>query len=199
MMNYIWVGMVLFSLACAAFTGRLDKTMQAAFSGANQALATVLGFLGVMCLWTGLMRIAERAGLTNVFARAIRPLGRLIFPRLDPKSPAFSAISMNMVANMLGLANAATPLGLKAMQELEQRNRTPGRASDEMCAFVVLNTASIQLIPSTLIGIRASMGSAAPAEIILPVWLVSIAAATAGIAAVRLCAARGRRKGRAAC
>ena len=199
MMNYIWVGLMLFSLACAAFTGRLDETMQAAFAGANQAISTVLGFMGIMAMWTGLMHIAERAGLTNVFARAIRPLGRLIFPHLDPKSAAFSAISMNMVANMLGLANAATPLGLKAMQELEQRNRTPGRASDEMCAFVVLNTASIQLIPSTLIGIRASMGSAAPTEIIMPIWLVSITAAAVGIAAVRLCAARGRRKGRTPC
>lgn len=195
MMNYIWAGLMLFSLICAAFTGRLDATMQAGFNGANQAITVVLGFVGVMSLWTGLMRVAERSGLTKVFARAIRPLGRLIFPRLDPDSPAFSAISMNMVANMLGLANAATPLGLKAMQELEKRSRTPGRASDEMCAFVVLNTASIQLIPSTLIGIRASMGSAAPAEIILPVWLVSIAAATAGIAAVRLCAAKERRRG----
>ena len=197
MMNYIWVGMVLFSLVCAAFTGKLDATMQAGFNGANQAITVVLGFVGVMSLWTGLMRVAERSGLTRVFARVVRPLGRLIFPRLDPQSPAFSAISMNMVANMLGLANAATPLGLKAMQELEKRSRTPGKASDEMCAFVVLNTASIQLIPSTLIGIRASMGSAAPAEIILPVWLVSIAAATVGIVAVRICAARGR--GRGAC
>lgn len=193
MMNYIWAGLMLFSLVVAAFTGRLDATMQAAFTGANQAITVVLGFIGVMSLWTGLMRIAERSGLTKVFARAIRPLGRLIFPRLEPDSPAFSAISMNMVANMLGLANAATPLGLKAMQELEKRSRTPGIATHEMCAFVVLNTASIQLIPSTLIGIRASMGSAAPAEVILPIWMVSFTAAAVGIAAVRLCAARQRR------
>lgn len=190
MMNVIWAGMMLVSLAVAACNGRLDATMQAAFEGAGGAITTVLGFVGVMALWTGLMRIAEKSGLVRVFARIIRPLGRIIFPRLSPDEPAFTAISMNMVANILGLANAATPLGLTAMRELEKRNRSPHEASYEMCAFVVLNSASIQLIPSTLIGIRASMGSAAPGEIILPVWLVSVAAATVGIAAVKLCQRR---------
>ncbi|MBE7030623.1 MAG: nucleoside recognition protein [Ruminococcaceae bacterium] len=187
MMNYIWSGMMLLSLMIAMWNGRLDATMQAAFESANNAIATVLGFIGVTALWTGLMRIAEKSGLVRVFSRIIRPLGRLIFPNLPPDSAAFSAISMNMVANILGLANAATPLGLTAMRELQKRNHSPNRASDEMCTFVVLNTASIQLIPSTLIGIRASFGSAAPSEIILPVWVVSLLTATVGLTITHWC------------
>ncbi len=186
MINYIWGFLMLASLVVSMFTGRVDETIQAAFSGANGAITTILGFAGAMAMWTGIMKIADKSGLVKIFSKLIRPLTRVLFPKLKKGSDALNAISMNMVANILGLANAATPLGLKAMGELEKLNPHPGTATTDMCMFVVLNTASIQLIPSTLIAIRASMQSANPSEIILPIWITSIITATCACVSVKL-------------
>lgn len=174
MLSFIWGFLILISVICALLTGNLDKLTSAAFEGANQSVQTLLGFAGAMVMWCGMLKIAEKSNLTKLFSKAIRPITKILFPKLKKDSPCINAISMNMIANILGLANAATPLGLKAMCELEKLNKDKEIASDEMCMFVVLNTASIQLIPSTLIAIRASMGSKNPAEIIVPVWIVSI-------------------------
>lgn len=173
MINYIWGFLIVISVICAIITGNLDKLTSAAFEGANNAVETLLGFAGAMVMWCGMLKIAEKSSLTKIFARIISPVTRILFPNLKKGSAAINAISMNMIANILGLANAATPLGLKAMQELDKLNLNKSSASDEMCMFVVLNTASIQLIPSTLIAIRASMGSKNPTEIILPIWITS--------------------------
>ncbi|MBQ6998346.1 MAG: nucleoside recognition protein [Clostridia bacterium] len=181
MINYIWAFMILFSVVVGALNGRLEDVVQAAFDGANNSIQTVLGFIGVTALWSGLMKIAEQSGLVRVFTRLIRPINRIIFSDLKKERKAMEAVSANMVANILGLANAATPLGIKAMQELDRINGNSKTASNAMCMFAVINSASIQLIPSTMIGIRASMGSAAPSEIILPVWIVSICAALCGV------------------
>lgn len=186
MINYIWAFMILFSVAVGAFNGRLPDVVQAAFDGANNGVQTVLGFIGVTALWSGLMKIAETSGLVRVFTRIIRPLNTFIFPELKREPAAMEAVSANMVANILGLANAATPLGIKAMQELDRLNGRGKIASNAMCMFAVINSASIQLIPSTMIGIRASMGSAAPSEIILPVWIVSLTAAVCGVSLAKL-------------
>jgi len=188
MINYIWAFMILFSVIVGALNGRLEDVVQAAFDGANSGVKTVFGFIGVTALWCGIMKIAEQSGLVSVFTRIIRPINRIIFPELKKEKKAMEAVSANMVANILGLANAATPLGIKAMKELDRINGNSKTASNAMCMFAVINSASIQLIPSTMIGIRASMGSAAPSEIILPVWIVSVCAALCGIILAKLSA-----------
>lgn len=192
MMNYIWGGMILLSLVISVFTGQVEETAAAAVSGAAEAVETCIALLGIMCLWTGLAKIGEKAGLVRMLAKVLRPLTRLMFPKLDKDAPALGSIVMNMVANLFGMGNAATPLGLKAMQELDVVNHHRQTASNAMCMFVVLNTASIQLIPTTVISLRQTYGSAAPAEILMPVWISSVCALTVGITAAKLLERRKR-------
>ena len=192
MLNYIWGGMILISLIVSLFTGKVDSTAAAAAEGAGAAVQTCLTLLGIICLWTGLAKIGEQAGLIRLMARLLNPLLKILFPKLEPDSPARGSIVMNMVANLLGMGNAATPLGIKAMNDLSRRNRMRATASDEMCTFVVLNTASLQLVPTTLISLRQAYGSVAPGAIILPVWIVSVCALTAGILAAKLLERRSR-------
>lgn len=194
LLNYIWGFLVVISIVCGVATGKIDGVTNALFDGANGAVTTVLSFSGAVVMWCGMLKIAEKSGLTRVFAKLIRPLTRMLFPNLDKNSPALAAISMNMLANILGLANAATPLGLKAMNELDRINPKKGTASDEMCMFVVLNTASIQLIPSTLIAIRSSLGSQNPSEIIIPVWITSVITAFCACAVTGVYASADRRR-----
>ena len=192
MLNYIWGGMILISLIVSLFTGQVEQTAAAAVTGAASAVETCFALLGIMCLWTGLAKIGERAGLVKVMARLLRPLTNLLFPKLDPDAPARGSIIMNVVANLFGMGNAATPLGIKAMGDMHQLNRRRSTASNEMCMFVVLNTASIQLIPTTLISLRQTYGSAAPGEVIVPIWIVSVCALTVGITAAKLFERRKR-------
>lgn len=191
LIGYIWAFMILSSLVVSVFEGKAEATVNAAFAGANQAVETVVGFLGVMCMWMGLMKIAEMSGLISIFSRFISPVTRMIFPRIKKDSPAQKAISMNIVANILGLGNAATPLGINAMERLNESNPDKKTATNEMCMLVVLNTASIQLIPSTLIALRSTFGSRNPSEIILPVWISSVITA---IIAVSVTAYFGRKQ-----
>lgn len=190
MLNYIWAFMMLLSIIVGIINGRINFVIQAAFEGADSGVKTVLGFIGITAMWSGFMKIAEDGGLVRLFTKLIRPLNCFIFPKLKKEKKAMEAISSNMVANILGLSNAATPLGIKAMKELDRLNKSRTVASDEMCAFAVINAASLQLIPSTIIGIRASMGSSAPAEIIIPVWTVSFAAAFCGIMLTKILSRR---------
>ena len=195
MMNYVWAGMILAAYLFAAFSGRVDAVTQGALDGAKNAVETVLSLLGMLCFWTGLLEIAKRSGLTEKLARLARPLLRVLFPSLRPDGAAASAIVMNMIANFLGLSNAATPLGIKAMEELDRINPEKGRASDAMCMFVVVNTASINLVPTTLIALRVAAGSAQPFEIIVPVWICSVLSVTVGVLAARaFMAADARRR-----
>ncbi|MBR5615163.1 MAG: nucleoside recognition protein [Clostridia bacterium] len=186
MLNYIWGGMIVISFISAVFTGRIDQMTAGAIEGAASAVETCIGLLGSMCLWTGIAKIAENSGLINVFAKLLRPLTKIIFPKLKSDSAAMRAIVMNMVANLLGMGNAATPLGISAMKELDKINKGGSTASNEMCMFVVINTASIQLIPSTVISLRQMYGSASPAEIVVPVWICSVCAVTVGIVAAKI-------------
>lgn len=192
MLNYIWGGMIVVSFVTAIFTGRIDAVTNGAMEGAASAVDTCLGLLGSMCLWTGIAKIAEHSGLVEVFARLLRPVTKIIFPKLKSNSAAHQAIVMNMVANILGMGNAATPLGIAAMKELDKLNGRKSVASDEMCMFVVVNTASIQLIPATVISMRQMYGSAAPSEIVIPVWISSILAVTVGVAAAKIFQKRSR-------
>lgn len=191
MMNYIWAGMLIVSILCGFATGRTSEVTEAMFSGASDAVTLVISLLGSMCLWSGLMAVAEHAGITRQLAKLFSPLLRLLFPTLKRDSPAARAISMNISANLLGMGNAATPLGITAMKELAKDSRTPGIADERMITFVVMNTACLQLIPSTIAVIRSNFGCRTPFDIIPPIVISSLTALTAGLVLVKLL---GRRK-----
>lgn len=186
MMNAVLVGMLIFSVVSAAFGGNMEALSAAALSGCGEAVTLVISLTGMLCLWCGLMKIAQQCRLTEAVARLFRPLTRLLFPELPAGSPALQAICMNLSANLLGLGNAATPLGLAAMRELQKLNRQKDTASNAMVTFVVLNTASLQLIPTTCAVLRQQAGSAAPMEILPAVWLSSVASAAAALTLARL-------------
>jgi spore maturation protein A len=155
---------------------------------AKIAVELAIGLIGIMALWLGLMKIAEQAGLVALLSRFLRPVTTRLFPDVPPDHPAVGAMLMNISANMLGLANAATPLGLKAMEELNKLNRRTGVATDAMCTFLVINTSSVQLIPATVIAIRAAAGSAHPTEIVGPVIFATTIGTLVGVAVVKLLA-----------
>ncbi len=185
MLNYIWCGMILSAIITGCFTGNMNLVAEAVLKGAGEGVTLGMTMLGVMCFWSGLMEIAEQSGLIRLLSRLLSPVTRLLFPRLSRKDPAHGAIVMNMAANLLGMGNAATPLGLRAMGLLDARNGGKTRASNEMCMFVLINTASIQLLPTTLLLLRQTAGSKAPGEIIIPVWIVSVCALAVGICAAK--------------
>ena len=195
-LNWLWAGIMLTALVTGACNGRLSEVTNALLSGGGEAIKLSLTLGGAMCLWGGMMRIAEKGGLTELLSRALAPLMRLLFPKLKPTGPACRAILMNMAANFLVLGNAATPFGLKAMSELEKENPEPGVASNSMVIFVVLNTASIQLIPTTVATLRLQYGSAQPMRILPAVWAASFLTALAAVLMAKLLGASSGRKGR---
>ena len=187
MLNPIWLWLVLLSVFIGGFSGNLNAvTGGAAESAKDAVMGIALPLAGWFALWLGMMRLAELAGLVNVLARALRPVMRWLFPDVPAGHPALGTMAMNMAANMLGLGNAATPLGLKAMKYLEQLNPRPGVASNAMCTFLATNTASIQLIPATAIGILAINGSKNPTAIVASALLATLCACAAGITSVKL-------------
>ncbi len=190
MMNVILVGMLIFSLVTAAVTGRME-----ALSGCGDAVALSVSLAGMLCLWSGLMEIARRCRLTEALAKLFRPVTRILFPTVRQDSDAMSAICMNLSANLLGLGNAATPLGLAAMRELQKGNPDPAIASNPMVTFVVLNTASLQLVPTTCAVLRQQAGSAAPMEILPAVWLTGAVALAAALLTERLLRGKEHRHG----
>ena len=183
-MGWIWTGMVALSVLCAAANGRMDAVTAAALEGAGAAVELCLGMLGGMCLWMGVMELMERCGLATGLARLFRPLLRRLLPRACQDGETLGALSANVSANLLGLGNAATPLGIRAAQRMAQG--CGGVASDELCRLVVLNTASIQLLPTTVATVRAACGSAAPLDILPAVWLTSALSVTCGLLAARI-------------
>ncbi|MDP4181697.1 MAG: nucleoside recognition domain-containing protein [Bacillota bacterium] len=186
MLNYIWMGMLVIGFIVGGINGKLGEVTQAAFNSSKSAVELSIGLLGILCLWTGLMGVAEKSGLISKISKIVSPLISFLFPEVSSKSPAVGAIVMNLTANFLGLGNAATPLGLKAMDELQKINRKKDTASDSMVMFLVLNTTAIQLIPATIIALRAASGSGNPAEIIIPIWITSISATIVGVIAVKV-------------
>lgn len=182
MMSWVIGCMIVFSVIAAAFGGRMPELSAGAMSGCQQALELGLTVAATMALWGGVMRIAEQSGLTTAVGRALRPLTKgLLFPALRADGPAIAAISMNLTANLMGLGNAATPLGLTAMQELEKEAGYPRRATREMITFVALNTASLQLVPTTTAFLRLQAGSHSPMEILTAVWVSSLVAVTVAV------------------
>lgn len=181
MLNYIWAGMLVIGFVAGIINGKVSEVTKAAVDSAGRAIELSIALLGIMCLWTGLMAIAEKSGGIRFISRVFKPLLRFLFPGIPKNHPAVGAIVMNLSANFLGLGNAATPLGLKAMNELQKLNPDKSRATDPMCMFLVLNTAAVQLVPSTVIAIRTSAGSSNPAEIITAVWIASVCATVTGV------------------
>jgi spore maturation protein A len=181
-MSVIWVLLLVASVAVAAVTGRMAALPGAIAESAGRAVSLSLGLVGILALWMGLMKVAEEAGLVRSLGRLARPVLRRLFPSVPADSPAMGAMTMNIAANMLGLGNAATPFGIKAMEELERVNPDPGTATDAQALFCALNTASIQLIPASVIALRAASGARQPADILGATLLASTCATIAAIA-----------------
>lgn len=182
MLNAIWMGLILAGFLVAAAHGHVGAVTTAATEAAKAAIETAIHLAGVMALWLGLTRIAEESGLMQAFTRLISPVTRLLFPSVPRDHPAMGAMAMNVSANLLGLGNAATPLGLKAMQELKKLAPPDSdEATPAMITFMILNTSSPTIIPGTLIALRAAHGSANPADIVLPTFLATVVAGATGL------------------
>jgi spore maturation protein A len=181
-MSVIWVLLLVASVVVAAATGRMAALPGAIAESAGRAVSLSLGLVGILALWMGLMKVAEEAGLVRALGKLARPVLRRLFPSVPADSPAMGAMIMNIAANMLGLGNAATPFGIKAMEELERVNPDPGTATDAQALFCALNTASIQLIPASVIALRAAAGARQPADILGATLLASTCATVAAIA-----------------
>ena len=183
MLNYIWFGMMAISVVAGIFTGRIDAVTEAAISMSKVAVEISIGLIGIMALWLGIMKIAEASGLIKIIARGLRPITVRLFPDVPEDHPAIGSIVLNMSANMLGLGNAATPLGLKAMEELQELNPKKDTATNAMVMFLAINTSSVQLIiPATVV---ALMGAAA-SQIFITTILATLASTITAIVMVRL-------------
>jgi spore maturation protein A len=170
-MAVIWTAMAVLSVLCGLATGRGEQVAAAAVEGAGSAVELCLAIAGMLCLWMGVMEVMRRSGLADGLSRILSPVLRLLFPKAARDRETMDCICANVSANLLGLGNAATPLGIQAAQRMSRSS--PGRASDELCMLVVCNTASIQLIPTTVATVRAAAGSQAPFDILPAVWLAS--------------------------
>ncbi len=186
MINKIWPFFILISIIFVVFLGNIEKLNEAIFNSAENAISVTVTILGTMCIWNGLMKIAFNTSLISFAYKLIKPLISLLFPELKDKEIIKKEISMNVIANFLGLGNAATPLGLKAIKSMQVVNDDKSKLSNSMMTFILLNTASIQLIPTTVISIRKSLGSQNIAQILIPTWCATVCAAVSGIIAVRI-------------
>ncbi|HYE33606.1 MAG TPA: nucleoside recognition domain-containing protein [Methylomirabilota bacterium] len=181
MLNYIWLFLILSAVLLGGATGKLKEVTDGAIKGAETAVTLSLGLIGIMALWLGIMRIAERAGIIQALARALRPLMRWLFPDVPVDHPAMGSMVLNIAANVLGLLNAATPFGLRAMRDLQTLNKTPGVASNAMCMFLAINTSSVQLLPVTAIAILAAAGSKSPTAIVGTALAATFFSTVAGV------------------
>ena len=191
-MTWIWTGMVVLSLVFGLLTGQLDAVADAAMDGAASAVELSLSMAGILCLWSGVMEIMNVCGLSKGMSRMFRPLLRRLMPEASRDPETLSALSANVSANLLGLGNAATPLGIQAARRMARG--CGGTASDELCLLVVLNTASIQLLPATIASVRSASGAEAPFDILPAVWLASALSVTVGILVAKLLSVVGRRR-----
>ena len=184
MMTWLWSGMVVLSVIFGLATGQLDAVSEAALSGASSAVELSLTMAGVLCLWSGVMEIMNVCGISGGLARLFRPLLRRLLPQASRDSETLAAVSANVSANLLGLGSAATPLGIRAARRMARG--CEGVASDELCLLVVLNTASIQLLPTTIAAVRAANGCTTPFDILPAVWISSVLSVSVGLLAARL-------------
>ncbi|MBE9168628.1 spore maturation protein [Pleurocapsales cyanobacterium LEGE 06147] len=189
-LNGIWLFMIVSATVVAAYNGRMEALTEASFQAAEDAVTLAIGLIGAMALWLGIMKVVETAGMMRLIARSIRPVMCRLFPEIPVNHPAMSAMIMNMAANALGLGNAATPIGLKAMTELNKLNPNPGTATPAMCLFLAINTSSVTLLPLGVITVRASAGASNPAAIILPSIIATVCSTTVAIVVAKFLARR---------
>ncbi|MDI7247067.1 MAG: nucleoside recognition domain-containing protein [Bacillota bacterium] len=185
MANTVWLVLIAAGAVTGLATGTSEAVTRAALESAGSAVTLCLGLIGVMALWCGVMKIAEEAGIARWLARAVAPVARMLFPSVPASHPAIAAVTMSIAANLLGMGNAATPLGIKAMEELATLSDDGDEASDAMCTFVAICTAGITLVPTTIIAIRTQFGSRSPAEIVAPIILVNVLATAVALMADR--------------
>lgn len=181
MINVIWFVILTFGLGFGLITGKGDIVSKSVVTTAGTTVEFIIKLAGLMCIWCGIMKIAEQSGLTDKLAKLLRPLLKHIFKEASKDEKAMGAIVMNLTANMMGLSNAATPFGIKAMEEMDRLNKDKGIASNDMALFLVLNAACIQLVPTTVLSIRAATGSANPGAIIIPAIFATATAAVMGV------------------
>lgn len=186
MLNHIWLAMIILAVIIGGINGKIEDVTKSAIDSAAGAVTIALGLIGVMALWLGIMKIAEDSGLMALVARVISPVMRRLFPDVPDGHPALTSMTMNIAANMLGLSNAATPLGLKAMEDLEKLNPHPGVATNAMCTFLLVNTAGLQLIPATMIGVLAAAGSREPTAVIGTTVAATLTALVVGLTSVKI-------------
>lgn len=184
-MNIVWLALIVLAVLFGAILGNMQAVTDAAMDSAKTAVELAIGLIGVMAMWLGLMRIAEKAGLVQWLAKLLRPILKRLFPDVPADHPAMGSMVMNIAANMLGLGNSATALGLKAMKDLNELNVEKNSASNSMATFLAINTSSVTIIPATVIAIRVSAGSTAPAEIIGPTIVATAVSTIVGVIAAK--------------
>jgi len=190
-LNYIWCGMMLCSMIYAFATGTLEETLRGCFSGTEDAVTLLLSMAGLLSFWNGLLKVAQAAGILNFIEQCLIPVTKRLFPNIPVGSDSMKKICANITANLFGLGNAATPFGITAVNSMKQYAVNPYVATDDMCTFILLNTASIQLIPSTVIAMRSGLGSISPASIIPFCWITSITALLSGLLCAKIMRNRG--------
>ena len=179
MLNKIWPAFIIISFTYAIFSGNLETLNSSIFASTSDAINLSISLLGTICLWNGIMQIASETTFVDKLTKLLSPITKLLFPEMKENKTVQKEISMNIIANILGLGNAATPLGLKAMKSMQKENPKKDTLTNSMLVFIVLNTASIQIIPTTVLAIRNSLGSKNPTQIVFPVWIATICAAVA--------------------
>lgn len=184
-MNIFWSYMMLISLVFCIVNGNINQIVEVLFSSTEGTVSLFLKLVGMICMWSGFIKIAEKSGLIEKLSKFVNPLIKILFPELKEDNEISGHIAMNMTANMIGLGNIATPMGLKAMKKMQEKNKEKSRLSKNMLMFVVLNTASIQLIPTSVIALRATAGSNNPTEIVLPTIISSLTSVIVGILIVK--------------
>jgi spore maturation protein A len=196
MINWIWLGLIILAVVVGGANGRMNDVSAAAFDSAKTAVQLSITLIGIMALWLGLMKLAEEAGLVKFIARLVRPILRRLFPEIPKDHPALGSMTANMAANIFGLGNAATPLGLKAMQDLQELNPEKDIATNAMVTFIVINATSVTIIPATIIGLRSAAGAIDPSSIIIPAIIATGVSTIVGVITAKLLE-RGRRRRRA--
>lgn len=186
MLNFIWPIFIIISFIYAIVSGRVEEVNNSIFVYIRMAIEVTISLLGTICLWNGFMQIASQTKIVKILSKILSPIMKILFPDIKEEEKAHKEITMNIIANIMGLGNAATPLGLKAMQSMQKKNKNKDKLSNSMAIFIVLNTASIQIIPTTVIAIRTSLGSKNPTAMIIPVWIATACAAVSAMVMAKL-------------
>ena len=186
MLNKIWPFFIIISFIYAVLSGNIEDFNNSIFTSCGDAVELIITLFGTMCLWNGLMKIVQETSLMQKLSTLISPIMKFLFPELRKEDKEYKEITINIIANVLGIGNAATPLGLKAMKTMQEKNPNKDTITDNMAMFIVLNTASLQLIPTTVIAVRMLLGSTAPTKIIVPIWIVTIISNMVGIVTAKI-------------